>query len=48
MSRVTRDGTAKPVSRDQILTREHEYGKIFFPFAADHEQDWQSYTVGML
>ena len=31
MSRLTRDGTAKPVSRDQILRRERG--------SADHEQD---------
>ena len=31
MSRLTRDGTAKPVSRDQILRRERGQGNIHFP-----------------
>ena len=35
MSRLTRDGTAETVSRDQILR--HERGSLF----SDHEQDWQ-------
>ena len=39
-------GTAKPVSRDQILRREREQGNIhFFPCSANHEQDWQPYPV---
>ena len=41
MSRLTRDGTAEPVSRDQILRRERGQGEFHFPCAADHEQDWQ-------
>ena len=45
ISRLTRDGTAKPVSRDQILRRERGQGNIHFPCSADHEQDWQSYSV---
>ena len=45
MSRLTRDGTAKPVSRDQILRRVRGQGNIIFPCSADHEQDWQSYPV---
>ena len=46
MSRLTRDGTAKPVSRNQILRREWREGNIIFPCPADHEQDyWQSYLV---
>ena len=40
MSRLTRDGTAEPVSRDQILRRERGQGKTRFPCSADHEQDW--------
>ena len=32
MSRLARDGTAKPVSRDQILRREQGPGNINFPF----------------
>ena len=31
MSRLTRDGTAEPVSRDQILRRERGQGNINFP-----------------
>ena len=40
LSRLARDGTAEPVSRDQILRRERGQGSINFPFSADHEQDW--------
>ena len=39
MSRLTRDGTAEPVSRGQILRREQGQGNNNFPFTADHEQD---------
>ena len=39
MSRLTRDGTAEPVSRDQILRHERGQGNINFPCSADHEQD---------
>ena len=45
MSRLTRDRTAEPVSRDQILGREREQGNIHFSCSADHEQDWQPYPV---
>ena len=45
MSRLTRDGTAKPVSRDQILRHARGQGNINFPCSADHEQDWQPYPV---
>ena len=46
MSRLTRDGTAEPISRDQILRRERGQGNINFPCcSADHEQDWQPYPV---
>ena len=45
MSRPTRDGTAEPVSRDQILRRERGQGNIHLPCSADHEQDWQPYPV---
>ena len=41
MNRLTRDGTAEPVSRDQILRRERGQGNFHFPCSADHEQDWQ-------
>ena len=46
MSKLTRDGTAEPVSRDQILRRER--GQRIFHFlcsAADHEQDCQPCPV---
>ena len=45
MSRLTRDGTAETVSRDQILRRERGQGNIHFPCSADHVQDWQPYPV---
>ena len=45
MSRLTRDGTAEPVSRDQILRRERGQRNIHFPCSADHVQDWQPYPV---
>ena len=45
MSRLTRDGTAETVSRDQILRRERGQRNIQFPCSADHEQDWQPYPV---
>ena len=45
MSRLTRDGIAKPVSRDQILRCERGQGNIHFPCSADHEQDWRPYPV---
>ena len=42
MSKLTRDGTAEPVSRDQIFRRERGQRIIHFPgSAADHEQNWQ-------
>ena len=44
MSRLTRDGTAKPVSRGQILRRERGHGNINFPCSADYgQEDWQPY-----
>ena len=47
MSRLTRDGTAEPVTRGQILRRERGQGNIHinFPCSADHVQDWQPYPV---
>ena len=45
MSRLTRDGTAEPVSRDQILRHARGQGNIIFPCSADHEQEWQPYPV---
>ena len=34
ISRLTRDGTAEPVSRDEILRRERGQGIIHFPCSA--------------
>ena len=45
MSRLTRDGTAEPVSRDHILRHARGQGNTHFPCSADHEQDWQPYPV---
>ena len=45
MSRLTRDGTAEPVSQFQILRRERGQGNIHFPCSAENEQDWQAYRV---
>ena len=47
MSRLTRDGTAEPISLDQIIWRELGEGNIIFPCSADHEQDWQPYPVDL-
>ena len=45
MSRLTRDGTAETVSRDQIIRHERGQGNIHFLCSADHEQDWQPFPV---
>ena len=45
MSRLTRDGTAELVSRDQIIRRERGQGNIHFPCSAGHVQDWQPYPI---
>ena len=45
MSRLTRDETAEPVSRDQILRRERGQLNAIFSCSADHEQDGQPYPV---
>ena len=45
MSKLTRDGTAEPVSRDQILRHARRQGNIHFPCLAGHEQGWQPYPV---
>ena len=42
---LTRDVTAEPVSRNQILRRVWGQGNIYFSCSADHEQDWQPYPV---
>ena len=38
ITRLTRNRTAEPVLRDQILRREREQGNINFISSADHEQ----------
>ena len=45
MSRLTRDGTAESVSRDQTIRHARGQGNINFPCSVDHEQDWQPYPV---
>ena len=45
MSRLRRDGTTDPVSRDQILRHARGQGNIHFLCIADHEQDWHPYLV---
>ena len=47
MSRLTRDGTAEFVSRDQIPRHERGQGNINFPCSADHEQGGQPYPVDL-
>ena len=48
MSRLTRDGTAEPVLRDQIVRRERGQEITHFPVQlADHKQDWQPCPVVM-
>ena len=46
MSRLTRDGTAEPVSRAQILGHERGQGNLNFSCSADHVKDSQPYPVG--
>ena len=41
----TRDGTAEPVSRDQILRPVRGQGDTCRSFSADHEQDWKPYPI---
>ena len=45
MNRLTRDGTAEAVSRDQILRYKRGQGNIHFSCSADHVQDWPTYPV---
>ena len=47
MSRLTRDRTVEPISRDHVLRRERGQGNIHFPYSADHEQGWQPYPVDL-
>ena len=45
MSRLTRDRTAEPVPRDQIIRHVRGQRNIHLPCLADHEQDLQPYLV---
>ena len=45
MGRLTRDGTAEPVTRDQIFRHKRGQGNVHFPCQAHHVQDWQPYPV---
>ena len=45
MSKLTREGTSGPFSRDQIPRGERGQRDIHFSCSADHEQDWQPYPV---
>ena len=46
MTRLTRDGTAEPVSRNQILTgAKADKEMSIFLALAHHVQDWQPYPV---
>ena len=46
MSRLTRDGSAEPPSRETKFSGANGYGEIFvFSCSADHEQGWQPYPV---
>ena len=45
MNRLTRNRTAEPVSRDQILRRERGKSKKYASCSADLEKDWQPYPV---
>ena len=45
MSRLTQDGTAERVSRDQTCGHERGQKNIHFSSSADNVQDWQPYPV---
>ena len=45
MSRLTWDGMAEPISRDEVLRRVRGQGNAHFLCSADHEQDWQPHPV---
>ena len=45
MIRLTWDGIAEPVSRDEILRRERGQGNTHFLCSADHEQDGNLHPV---
>ena len=45
MGGLTRDETAEPVWRDEILRRKQGQGITHFPCSTDHEEDWPPYMV---
>ena len=45
MSTLRREYTAEPVQRDQPLRRERGQEYIHLSCSADHEQDWQPYSI---
>ena len=45
MTGLTRDGTAEPITRDQILRRERGQDYFFFSSLADHEHNCQPYPL---
>ena len=45
MNRLTPDGTAEPVLRDQIIRRERGQGNDYFPCSVNPERDWLPYPV---
>ena len=48
MTSLTRDGTAKPISRDQILRREKGQGNLFFFIFPVHVQLITKNRIGNL
>ena len=50
MSKLTRDGTAVPVSRCIIIlgAKAPDRGKYYFPYSADHVQDCSPYYPAQL
>ena len=50
MSKLTRDGTAVPVSRCIIILGANapDRGKYYFPYSADHVQDCSPYYPAQL
>ena len=45
INRLTWEWNAEPVPQNQILRRERGQRNIHVSCSADHEQDWQPYTV---
>ena len=45
MGRLTRNETAKPVSRDEVFRRGRRQGEKYLPCSAHHEQDWEPCPV---